>query len=275
MISFAVPLPIGNAVRILWAPPVGTLRTRLLRKLTDDIADQTDANALVAFEGADTSFVDVQALTNGTSYFYRAFYFDGQAWTGSPSVSATPAATATVAYADPLVLVRDRLAAGLKIEVQAGRLVHDTGAIPCLTAPPAYEGVKFPIVTVHLRQDAPSVRAVGELAFPDFFDDVAGHWVAAEGWLSQTSLDVVCWALNPDERIALRQAVKKVIAGNLPVFDQAGMVQIEFSQTDVEDFESYGAPVYQTINSLSCLAPVLVTAVETVIDVVSVTATAA
>jgi hypothetical protein len=263
MISFAQPLPIGDAVRVILAPIAGTASTRVLRKTTDDIVDQNDPAAAVVFDGSDPAFIDISSLTNGTPYFYQAFDFDGDAtWTASPSVSATPAATATVTAADPLELVRSRLAAGLKNEVISGALVNVTGAIPVLTAPPTFEQSRFPMVTVHMGNDTPYARGVGELLAVDVFD--GNSWEASEGWLSDYSLNITGWVLNPDERIALRKSIKKVLVGNLPVFDEAGMVQISFNQTDTDDFDSYNAPVYMVVGSFNCLSPFVVTGDEDV-----------
>jgi hypothetical protein len=276
MINFLQPISIGNGIRALWSPAAGTVRTRLLRKLTDDFSGPTDSNAALLYEGDERSFLDVQTLNNGTVYYYRTYDFNGTTWTASPTASATPAETAGVGGPDPLTLVRDRLAAGLKAEVAAGRLRHDTGAIPCLTAPPTFEQTKFPVVTVHLRNDAPAVRGVGETLAADAFDADADLWTASEGWLSSVQLDIVGWVVgNADTRIALRKAIKKILVGNLSVFDAAGMVQIEFSQSDIEDFESYNAPVYQTMCSFSCLSPFVVSATEGAVDDVTVDAQAA
>ena len=81
----------------------------------------------------------------------------------------------------------------------------------------------------------------------------------SEGWLSAYSLDIAGWVSgNPDERIALRKAIKKVIIGNLPVFDQHAMVMCQLTMADVEDFETFSAPMYQSIGTFSCVAPSIV-----------------
>ena len=79
------------------------------------------------------------------------------------------------------------------------------------------------------------------------------------------------WSLNVDERRLLRRLVKAALMANLPVFDDAGMVQIDLSFSDQEDFTSYPAPVYQAVGTLTCLAPSLIG--DTVAPVTDVTVT--
>ena len=51
---------------------------------------------------------------------------------------------------------------------------------------------------------------------------------------------------------------QKVLIGNLPVFHAAGLTQVEISASDIEDFQSYEAPMFSTAITFSCLAPVSV-----------------
>jgi len=69
---------------------------------------------------------------------------------------------------------------------------------------------------------------------------------------------VTAWSLNPDERIALRRALRMVLLGNEPVFAEAGLAEVDLSSfSDLNDFESFDAPIYRTACTLTCLAPVL------------------
>ena len=260
MISFASPLPIGDAVKVGFVPPAGAIQTIVLRKLADNFTGHNDPAALVVYDGDESEpfFIDTSSLTNGTPYFYHEYdSADGVTWSdGGASVSATPAATALDASVDVLELLRSRLAAGLKNEVVAGNLTNVDGYIPVLTAPPLADNVQFPIVTVHMHNDSGSVRGLGEVVAPDYQDPISGLWISGEGWLSAYQVDIFGWVSgNPDERNTLRKAIKKVIIGNLPVFDAAGIVQPQLSMSDTEDFESYNAPMYQAICSFTCLAP--------------------
>lgn len=274
MITFLKPHPIGDAVRCIVAPPEGSTLTRVLRKTTDDIASETDPDAGVVYEGTETFFIDISAMVNGVTYFYRAFDLVGSTWQGSASMAATPEATAGMAGPDTLSLVRDRLRAGLKVEVQAGRLKHATGAIPVHTSPPLFDQTKWPTVSVHLTTDAPVVRGVGEIIAADLFD--GEDWVESEGWLAGVSLSIIAWSLNPDERILLRLAVKKVLIGNLGIFAQQGLSQVEISQTDAEDMEGYSAPVYWAACTFTAFAPAVVTSeVSPITDVEAINLSAA
>lgn len=254
-----VPLPVGNALRVFLEPPAGATLWRILRKGADTFTGETDPNALVVYEGTQKSVLDVAYLNNETAYFYRAYYWDGTAWTASATVSATPQATYADASTDALSVVRDRLDYGLTVEVARGTLVHDENRIKVLTAPPLFDDTRWPVVTVHLQSEVPAERALGEELDADYLDALDGEWIETEGWLAKVQLMITGWCLNPDERIELRKTLRRIVVANLPVFDDAGMVQIEFSQQDVDAVSGeYPAPVYQVMCCFSCLAPVIV-----------------
>ena len=252
-IQTVTPLPIGNAVRIGWEVPDGALKTRLLRKTAATFTGPTDGT--VVYEGPLSSAVDTGVL-NGTTYWYAAYFWDGVVWEGSTPADAIPAATYVDDSLDALSVVRDRLAAGLKVEVSRGDLRHETGAVPVLTAPPVFQDTRWPVVTVHMQSETDGERFLGETFAVDVHN--APVWDEREGWLARVTLQVIGWSLNPDERIALRKAIRRVIVGNLSVFDASGMDQIGVQMSDAEDFESYGAPVYQAMCTITCLAPVSV-----------------
>lgn len=259
MIAMLQPLSIGNAIRVILDPPAGSLRWRILRKVSDTFTDQSDPGALLVYEGTENTALDTVSLQNGTPYFYRPFYWNGTAWTSSTSASGTPNATYEDASTDVLTIVRDRLDAGLQVEVQRQTLVPQSGSIPVLNAPPVFQDTRWPVVTVHLLVDAPAERGLGEVLEPDAFDLPAGLWDESEGWLAHVQLAVIGWSQNPDERIALRQALRRLIVANLSVFDASGMIKIEFSQQDVDAVSGeYPAPVYQTAGTFTCMAPVIV-----------------
>ncbi|WP_431860138.1 hypothetical protein [Azospirillum sp.] len=257
MITLLQPLPSGNAVRVFLTPPPGAVYWRLLRRTADAFAGPDDPGAVLVAgqpESTDNVLLDDKALVNGVAYFYRAYAWNGVSWSVSASASVAPAATYQGDDIDPLSIVRDRLAAGLAVEVKRGALKPQSGAIPVLTAPfAAKDKVTFPVVSVHLEDDSPSQRAIGELLFPDEHEDEGG-WTETEGWLARTTLNIVAVSLNPDERIALRRALKRIIQANLPVFDAHGLQQVEFTQKDTEDFESQNAPLYMVHGSFVCIS---------------------
>lgn len=258
MIARIQPLAAGNALRIFLEVPADALKLRLLRKVSDTFTGQDDADALLVADEILPAPLDTTALVNGTLYHYRAYYLIGAAWVASATVASTPAAIYADQGGDVLSLLRDRLDLGLQAEVARGTLSHDQGHIKVLTAPPLESETVWPLVTVHLQNESPSERGIGEVLATDTFNEDTDSWGEAEGWLAGVQIIVMGWSLNPDERIELRKALRRIVVANLPVFDDAGMVEIQFAQQDTEDFGSYGAPVYQTLCTFSCTAPVLV-----------------
>lgn len=271
MISLVQVLPVGNALRLFLSLPSGATDWRVLRRLDDAFAGPDDPNAWVVGEGRTPSIVDATGLANGATYWYRQYVLVGGAWVdGGPSASGVPAAIIQDVSTDTQALVRDRLDVGFMVEVQAGRLFPQNGRIQVLTATPAFEDATWPLITVHVGADSSDERWLGEMASPDDFNAADNMWEGYEGWLSRVQLTITTWSLNPDERKAMRQVVKKLVLGNLEVFDDAGLLQIGLSQHDHDDFTSYNAPVFQSINTFSCLASSAVSAVEGVIGNVSV-----
>ena len=258
MIAMIQALAVGNALRIILEVPAGASAMRLLRKVSDTFAGQDDAGAFLVSTDIQRGVLDSASLKNGTLYFYRAYYLVAGGWVASTTVSATPASTYVDRGGDVLTLVRERLDLGLQEEVRRKTLAHKNGHIPVLTAPPTFEDTLWPIVTVHLQNEAPEARGIGEQMFNEAFDSISNVWAEGEGWLARVQLTIMGWSLNPDSRIELRKALRRIVVANLPLFDFAGMVEIDFSQQDAEDFGSYSAPVYQVICTLSCLAPVAV-----------------
>lgn len=279
MISFASPLPIGNAVKVLLAPPDGTVRFRLLRKTTNSFTGWDDTAAGVVLDSDDTGLgqtaaIDSTALTNGTAYFYAEFStLDGATWVQSDVISVTPASAYTVAGPDYMALIRDRVELALNAALPAFLPTH-TGKFQVLTAPPTYDNAKWPVVTVHLQSDANSDDAIGQVIASDVFSQSADNWTESDGWLSEFRVHVIGWSLNPDLRITLRKLIKAAILGNVSVFNAAGIVNMTLSESDVEDFETYNAPVYQAVATIGGIAPFAVTSTEAAIDDVTVSVTA-
>jgi hypothetical protein len=256
MISQIVPVAVGNALKIFLEPPVSAISWRLLRKDSDTFVDQDDPAAVCIYGGSDmTCVMDIHCLINGEPYCYCVFYFDGAAWTPSATVIATPGSSYADQSVDVLSVVRDRLDFGLSNEILLGNLSPASGFIAVLNAPPIFEETTWPVVTVHLTSDGSGERGIGELVFPDELDPESGQWAESQGWLARVQLAVVGWSKNPDERIALRKALRKIAIGNLEVFDSVGIVNIDFAQQDIDDLSGYPAPVYQVMCTFSCEAP--------------------
>lgn len=257
------PLPVGNAIRVFYNVPLLAKEWRILRKDADTFSGYNDAAAsVIAHSGGGNVQLDITGLLNGTPYFYKPYWFDGAAWNAEASMSAIPAVSFSDNGVDPLLLMRDRLEDGFKALIAAGKIQTNANAIKVLTAPPLFDDTAWPVVTVHCNQDASAMRAIGEMVSTDVFDAVAQTWESSEGWLSRVQLSIVVWSLNPDERVSLRQALKKIIQANLPVFYGVGLTEIEFQLADTEDFQSYNVPVYQVMSTFTCQAPSVVSSLS-------------
>jgi len=223
-----------------------------------------------------SSLIDCASIEDGETYTYIAYSYRQPDWLASAPRSITVAPTADSAGADPLDFIVRRFEAGLKMEVAAGRIKPKEGRIPIYTAPPQAETTLMPVVTVHLDIDQSAERAIGEHIAPDRYDNPDApdaisqndFWEEGEGWLSRWTCSVVGWSLNPDERNALRKAIKRIAIGNLPIFEAEGMIQVELTMRDSEDFTTYSVPMYLTSGTLTCLAPALLTGRAAVIDAV-------
>ncbi|HEY0205758.1 MAG TPA: hypothetical protein VGC15_16565, partial [Acetobacteraceae bacterium] len=251
-ISLLEPLMCGNAVRVFIDPPRRALFWRLLRRTADVFTGQDDAGAVVVADNCtDNVWLDTKALVNGTAYFWRLYSWDGASWTASDSATATPAASYEGDDCDPQQVVRDRIEAGLRVEIERGNLLPESGKIPVLKGPfQVADKVVFPTVFVHHDQTAPADRALGEdVAGLDHLDD--GDWFESEGWLARTNLNIGMVSTNLDERNALRRAVVRVLQANLGVFAAAGMSLIECSLSDSEDLEAKGVPLFLSGGSFS------------------------
>lgn len=263
MISMLQPLIAGNAIRIFIEPVTGAKYWRVLKKASDSFAGYDDPSAVIVYEGAERVVVDtdVASTPNGTILFYRAFYWDGLAWVASVSRSATPAATYEEQTTDTMTLVRERLEAFLVVEVERGNFLTDLGYIQVYTAPPSLDqNVRLPVVTLTLENESPADRGIGEDISGDEYDLQDSSWFDSEGWLADVQLQITGWALNSNERIELRKAIRRFVVANMPVFDAFGLVMVSISQNDVDavNGEYGGTNIYQTVCNFSCQAPVRV-----------------
>lgn len=272
-------LPIGHAVELVVSLDPGTMAWHVLRRTDDDFPvdplDDTNSVVIHVEQCAPTDHarqipvLDLKDVRHGQPYWYIAYGYDGLQWRGASPQPFTPQPHAHVRSIDPLTLLRDRLIVGLQDAVIAGRLKPASGNLPVLTAPPQTDTTTWPLVTLHLETDTAAERAIGEQIDQDYRRLTDGDWQETEGWLSRIEISVVGWSQNPDERSVLRQELKHLIIGNLPVFAALGLITPDWNQRDSEDFTTYNAPVYQTAGAFSCLVPSALT--WTVPDITAIT----
>jgi hypothetical protein len=280
MISYLLPLPVGNAVQITVGDiPAGTTHWRILRNLTGAFPAWNDPNSVVVTDsniGDPTQVIDAgPGLTNGLQVYYLPFFYNGgtETWTADTGGAqvCTPATTYVDESVDALTIVLNRVTLGIAAEIARQALTPVSGVIQVMSAPPVFsEELRWPVISVHMDNETPLNRALGESIGDDEFDTITQTWDNQEGWQAKTTISIVGWSINADERILLRKAIRRVIIANLAVFDAAGLLQIEFSQGDVENFD-HNAPVYETVGTFTCVTPLAVNARQIPIDDVEVT----
>lgn len=261
MISMIQPMAIGNALRVHLTPPANATHWRVLRKGSNDIANESDVSALVAYEGNHGIFIDATALTNEIRAYYVPFYRINGAWVRGRGNYGTPTSTYEDYSTEVIGVVRDRLEAGLAIEVQRGNLINEQGYIQVLTAPPdKHSNIQFPLVTLSLETESRDLRGIGEDTMGDYLDAEDDEWLEHEGWLASVQVSIVGWSLNPDERIELRKAIRRVIVGNLSVFADKGMSlpNLSLRDDDAVNGEFGETPLYLVNGFYTCIAPVRV-----------------
>lgn len=260
MIAMIQPVPIGNALRVFISPPAGSMYWRVLRKGSDSFVDENDSSAIVAYEGDDKVFLDTAFLINEVMAFYKVYYFDGVAWNSSVTASGTPTSTYEEHSTDVLSLMRERIEAGMKVEVERGNIIADIGYVQVYTAPPSLEQqLRFPLITLHMLSETSGARGIGEDIGGDEYDAIDLDWYESEGWLADVQLSIVAWSTNSDERIELRKALRRIIVANLTVLSSNGIEQVNVGMQDVDAINGeYDVNMYQVVCSFSCIAPVRV-----------------
>ena len=247
MIDYLVPLLAGNGVKIYLNPPCDAILWNICRNLDGNF---TDRNTGRIYSGSNSVLFDVP-LNNGTLYYYKAYYFDGLAWScGTPAKSVTPGLEFIDVSLDPQSIVRSRLDAGLNAMIAAGTLKHPRNTIAVLISSPQVDKVSMPVVTVHLNSDVPDIQFIG--------GDLSGGFSCMNtGYLSAVTLEVVAWSnAGGDERKALRKAIKALTIANMEYYGSLGMLEIATGFTDDEDYQSFDTPIYvsrMTMN-LKCVS---------------------
>lgn len=259
MISFIAPMPAGDAAQIVVHPPVGTMHFRLLRRADATPVSEVDPAAVLVYAGTDVAPIDTD-VRNGQTWHYEVFHFDGVEWRPGGHPGIVVVASTFSSPTDPVLLLRERLWLGLGAMVAQGKLTArkkdgtEASHIPVLLGPPVFDETPIPVVTIQLMSSAPTERGIGDdLLYEEQIGDAA--WSCGTGWLERTSFRIVGWSLNVDERSLLRHHMKSILLSNLPIFYGAGFDMIDVNASHAEDFERYGAPMYQAIVDFSALIP--------------------
>lgn len=229
---------------------------RVLRRTDDAFTGPEDPGAVRYDGGPETDLVvDYAALVNGTPYSYRVYY-QGAAgtWIEGNAVAVVPEASYAGDTPDPQEVLIERIDAGLAVEVSRGAVhpPHGAARIEVLRAFNVFEQSRLPCVTVEFVSSETQDRAIGEQWGPD--DDEGANWREFDGWKRHVTLAVAAWTLNADERVALRQALERIFLANLPVFDAAGLYNIDVQWQDVWDDLQYDAPVYSAVATVTLTA---------------------
>lgn len=264
-----VPLSAGNAVKLVLRLSTGSAYQRILCKTSDTFTGPDDPNALMVVDLCSSDFwVDARdSLVNGVPVFYRAYEWIATNWVDiGGSFGVTPATSYVPDVLDVQEFVRARVQLGITAAVARQQLFPPSGAIEVVTAPFGLsETTTFPTISVHLENTGPDVRGLGDEVEGDLFVS-PDTWYATEGWLAQTSLNIVGVSQNADERIQLRKVLRQIIQANLPVFSGVGMSLIEFRQSDSEEFVENNTPLYRTNGSFNAVAPAWIRSPAGIID---------
>ncbi|WCD43980.1 hypothetical protein ECML606-1_000029 [Escherichia phage ECML-606-1] len=274
MITLILPQSCGNALQVFLQPPAGATAWQVLRLPRSGIKDDmSDPDALIVYEGDNIAFVDHHFLQNNVKYFYKAFYYVNGVWEPSNENYGTPMATYQDASTDTLQLLRDRLEAGLMVEVERKTLMNELGYIQVFTAPPQMENnLMLPCVTLSLESEEPSERFIGDTINVEYMDEADDMFTEQAGWLADVNISITGWSLNPDERLELRKAIRRVIIANLTVLADAGITlpKLSLSTEDAVSGE-YDSPMYLVTGNFNCTAPIRVglKSDATIVDVIT------
>lgn len=274
MITLILPQSCGNALHVFLQPPAGATAWQVLRLPRSGIKDDmSDPDALIVYEGDNVAFIDHYALQNDVRYFYKAFFYVGGVWVPSNESYGTPMATYQEASTDVLQLLRDRLEAGLAVEVERKTLINELGYIQVFTAPPQMENnLMLPCITLSLESEEPSDRFIGDTINVEYLDEEDGMFTEQAGWLADVNVSITGWSLNPDERLELRKAIRRVIVANMTVLAAAGITlpRLSLSTEDAVSGE-YDSPMYLVVGNFNCTAPIRVglKSDATIVDVIA------
>lgn len=243
------------AVYLYLDPPIGPSHLRLVRRYDDDFpASPTGAGNIEIYAGPLTAGVlDWHEVVPGVVHWYAPYYLTGLTWTRGDERSITPTIQTHAPTLDSLDVIRERIEVGLNALLADNHLRHPAQHFSVLTAPPLLEDTVFPAVAVHLNQATTDQHFIG--GFIGNSTTEAGQVRIDEGWWSRYQVQIEAWSLNPDERRLLRRAFRDILVAGRDVLELLGLMELEVTWIDDEDFLPNNAPLYHTAAKLSYLSP--------------------
>lgn len=242
MISFIDSIISGSGIRIIISPTVNATKWRLLRKVTDDFIDENDTGAFQVYEGTKHVVLDTTGIVNGVTYYYKSFEYVDNSWLATDSISSKSEYTVISVGIEPQMLLLERLKVGLAAEILAGTLNNTNGTIDVIMGPPPADYPRFPVVSLDVIED----KASNYFLATEYLDEHQDpkDYLESYGWVADIGLRICYYALNPDERIAGRLALIRIIQSNIPLMEQYGFMNASLSVFDHQNFGEYNAPVY-------------------------------
>jgi len=243
----------GAAVYLYLLPP-DAAELRLIRRFDDTFPlAPTGAGNIEIYAGLPVcGVIDWHEVLPGVEHFYAPYYRVGDTWTLGAIHSITPSLQTHQPTLDSLDVIRERVEVGLNSLVSQGFLHHPRGQFTVLTAPPVIDDSCFPAVAVRLEQATSDQHFIGGFIGSAIVDDLLNE---TEGWWSRYQVQVESWSLNPDERRLIRRCLRDTLIAGRDVLELTGIMELDASFSDSEDFQQYSTPMYLTRASLNYLAP--------------------
>jgi len=243
----------GNAVKLTISPSDKATSIRVLRKTVDSFSDENDPAATVVLNELATACIDTDQLVNGTNYYYLDFELISGSWVAGKSVLVVPASAYIDESVDIVSMLLDRIQLGVDEEILAERIKPSSKTIKVVNSPPLFDNVSWPIVGIHLDSESPHTRSIGENY--DFDTEISNGVDERRGFYSESNVSIVAWSANPDQRILMRNIIRRILIANSEVFSMRFGVSLpEATFRDDEDFQSWSIPVYMSHCSFRCIA---------------------
>lgn len=257
MIIFIENVGPGSAIRIIVNPETGTgiVRVKIIRNTTGVFIGPTDSNSELVDDRSVNSkesqygFVDINNLEDGTRYYYACYQYNGTSWIASNAKSIISERTMYTVGEDPYLNIISRVDLGLKGEIKDKTYISSTGEVPVVTIPPDRNFTNFPTVSIKVVSDEAADWSISNVIIPDKY--LSPDWEESVGYFGRMVMEIRGWCNNADNRISLRQSLRRIVQSNLPVWGELGLFNITWSQRDSENYNTFNTPVYSTIGSIS------------------------